>query len=65
MIKDKNEPRTNTLNLDGIVYKTSGNILFHKDEEDVFITAQSSLLDNIDGILENGMLTVMRKLKKR
>ncbi|OGC25412.1 hypothetical protein A2291_00720 [candidate division WOR-1 bacterium RIFOXYB2_FULL_42_35] len=62
--KEKKEPKTNTLTLNGVVYKTSGNILFHNEEGDVFVTAQSDLLEHIDGIMEDGMMTLMRKLKR-
>lgn len=71
MKKDKNEKIADSscLTINGITYKTSGNILFCESEEDGYIIAESPLLDKVDraiqeGILENGMQTLLRKVSE-
>ena len=63
----KDVSNSSTLTLGGVIYKTTGNILFYDDEES-YVLAESSLLDKFDqavqaGILENGMQTLFRKIK--
>ena len=60
--------KNNCLTLNGVLYKTTGNIIFSDCEEGDYFIAESSLLDKIDkaiqdGILENGMGALVRKLK--
>ena len=50
------------LQLNGVVYKTNGNIQFKQTD---FVLASSTLLKDIDGIVENGLQTLLRKLKTR
>ncbi len=54
---------SNTLNLDGITYKTSGNIVFEEDETSSYYLANSPLLENLDCYLEHGMQTLLKKVK--
>ena len=63
MITDKHENASNTITVDGITFKTSGNIVFSDPEENPYFLAQSSLLEKIDGLLENGMQQFLKKLK--
>lgn len=56
------------LTLGDTTYKTSGNITFACENGGYYL-AESELLDKVDhaienGILSNGMLSFMRKLKK-
>lgn len=55
------EPASNTITIEGIVYKTSGNILFADTEEKSFFLAQSDLLESMDALLENGMHSLIKK----
>ncbi|MBU1026607.1 MAG: hypothetical protein KKA31_02635 [Candidatus Margulisbacteria bacterium] len=55
--------KNNTLTIDGITFKTTGNINFPDAEESPFLLAQSSLLDNMSGVLEHGMQMLMKKMK--
>ena len=64
MSDKKPDNTSNTLNLDGKIYKTSGNIVFCDNDQDCYIIAQSTLLDDFDGILENGMQTLLKKFKR-
>jgi len=58
---------SNSLTLNGVTYKTGGNIVFSDQAEGNYILAASPMLDNVDkaiekGILENGMQMLMRKV---
>lgn len=53
----------NTLTLEGITFRTSGNILFQDSEESPFVMASSSLLDHLDCFLEHGMQMLIKKIK--
>jgi hypothetical protein len=49
-------------------YKTSGNIVFADHEEGAYYLAESTMLDNMDqaiqnGILVNGMQHVLKKIR--
>ncbi len=66
MDKPKNELISVTVN--GTIYKTSGNIIFGDDGECNYYMAESALLENMDkaiqdGILGNGMRSLIKKLK--
>jgi hypothetical protein len=63
MIREDNEkPATTIITVDGVTFKTSGNIVFSDPEENPFHLAQSSLLEKIDGYLENGMQQFLKKV---
>jgi len=60
-----NENCTTSITVNGILYRTGGNILF---TEDHYFLAESPLLDKIDkavehGILENGMQALLNKIR--
>ncbi|MFH1541491.1 MAG: hypothetical protein ABIE84_00170 [bacterium] len=55
---------TNTLTVDGVTYKTSGNIVFEADTENPFIMAQSTILEKLDCFIENGMRQLLKKADK-
>jgi hypothetical protein len=61
MLMDFEKLASNVLTLDGIVFKTSGNILFSDSEEGSYYLAQNSRLEKIEGLTENGMNTLMKK----
>lgn len=63
MVKDDFEKAPNSITLEGITFKTSGNIVFKNSEESPFRLAQSALLDKMDGFLEHGMLIFLKKIK--
>ena len=56
------ECQANTLHLDGMVFKTSGNIQFHDHEENPFFLANSPVLEKMDCFLEHGMQMLMKKI---
>lgn len=62
MKKDDGSRATNIITVEGVIFKTSGNIVFSDTEENPFYLAQSSLLEKIDGCLENGMQQLLQKL---
>jgi hypothetical protein len=57
------EKTHNILALEGAIYKTNGNILFEDAEDRPFYLAESTLLDKMDDVLENGIQTFLKKLK--
>ncbi|KPJ68924.1 hypothetical protein AMJ44_05120 [candidate division WOR-1 bacterium DG_54_3] len=63
MLKDDTDKAQNKLTLDGITFKTSGNILFKDSKENPFLLAQSTLLEKVDGLLEHGMQMLFKKIK--
>lgn len=65
----KMENGKNHLTLGGVTYKTAGNILFSDSDEDSYMLAESPILDKMDkaiedGIIGNGMRTLLNRLKK-
>jgi hypothetical protein len=57
-----------SLTIGGVTYKTAGNILFSDSEESTYIIAESPILDSMDkaiedGILGNGMRSLLNKIK--
>jgi hypothetical protein len=63
MLKDNSDKAQNKLTLDGITFKTSGNIVFKDSDENPFLLAQSPLLEKMDGFLEHGMQMLFKKIK--
>ena len=63
MLKDNMDKPQNKLTLDGITFKTSGNILFKDSDDNPFLLAQSPLLEKMDGFLEHGMQLFLKKIK--
>ena len=63
MPKDDAGKAQNKITLEGVTYKTNGNIVFEKDEDAPYHLAQSSLLEQMDDLLENGMLSFVKKIK--
>jgi hypothetical protein len=61
IVKDM-EKKSNSITIDGVTFKTSGNIVFSDDEDNPFYLAQSSLLEQFDGYLENGMQQFLKKI---
>jgi hypothetical protein len=57
------EEVTNSLTLNGVTFKTSGNIVFESPEESPYVIAESPLLEKMDGILENGLQMLLKRLK--
>jgi hypothetical protein len=58
----------NCLTIGDTTYKTSGNIVFSDHEEGAYYLAESTILDNMDkaienGILVNGMQSLMKKFR--
>ena len=63
MTKKPDGNAQNKLTLDGVTYKTSGNIVFADPEESPFHLAQSALLDQMGDFVEHGMQTLLKKIK--
>ncbi|PIS30806.1 hypothetical protein COT42_02360 [Candidatus Saganbacteria bacterium CG08_land_8_20_14_0_20_45_16] len=63
MDSDNSNKIFNSLELDGLIFTTNGNISFTGIEENPFYLAQSPLLKNMDGLLEDGMSHLLKKLK--
>lgn len=63
MDKEMPEDRSNCLTLNGMVFKTGGNIVFETSEETSYVIAQSPLLDKMDGILEDGLQQLLKRIK--
>ncbi|NQT29654.1 MAG: hypothetical protein HQ596_03690 [Candidatus Saganbacteria bacterium] len=51
----------NKITVDGLTFKTEGNIVFSDVDENPFHLAQSPLLDDMDSLLENGMALFLKK----
>ena len=58
--KDNN---ANSLLLDGVLFKTSGNIVFNDPDESPYYLAEGSHLEKIEGMLEHGMQMLLKKIK--
>ena len=61
------EETTDRLTIGNTIYKTTGNILFAEGE--TYVLAESQLMDKMDkaiqtGILENGMQSLLKKIKQ-
>ena len=52
---------SNVLTLEGLVFKTNGNILFSDSDDCPYHIAQNSRLEKIEGLLENGMSSLLKK----
>jgi predicted heme/steroid binding protein len=63
MTKNHDGKTKNKLTLDGVIYQTSGNIVFADPEENPFHLAQSALLEQMDDFVEHGMQTLLKKIK--
>ena len=64
MTKRKEEEKNlNSVTVSGVTFTTSGNIIFSDDGEDDYYLAQGSQLKQIDGMLEHGMQTLLKKVK--
>lgn len=63
MAIDKNNKASDTITLNGVTFKTGGNIVFKDLDESPFYLAQSSLLEKMDGFLEHGMQLFLKKIK--
>ncbi|MEE8637851.1 MAG: hypothetical protein V3T21_02285 [Candidatus Margulisiibacteriota bacterium] len=63
MLKDNTDKSKNSITLEGVTYKTSGNIVFGDHQENPYHLAQSGLLEKMDGMLEHGMQTLLKKIK--
>ncbi len=61
-IEPKNKT-SNTLKLNGIIYKTSGNIVFQDPENNKYIHAESKLAEDMDDFIQNGMQAFLKKIK--
>jgi hypothetical protein len=62
MAIDKTNKTPNTITLNGVTFKTGGNIVFKDSEDSPFYLAQSSLLEKMDGFLEHGMQLFLKKI---
>ena len=63
MAKDKIDKAPNKITLNGITFKTKGNIIFGDSDEKNFHLAQSALLEKMDGVLEHGLQMLLKKIK--
>ena len=61
MHTENKEQASNTILIEGVTYKTSGNILFADSEEKSYFLAQSDLLENMNTLLENGIHGFLKK----
>ena len=53
----------NTIVVDGVIFRTGGNILFGDPAETPYYLAEGSKLEKIEGIVEHGWQTLLKKLK--
>lgn len=63
---EENIERSKVVTVNGTTYRTSGNILFSIEED--YYLAENSMLNKLEnavqrGILENGMQSLMKRLK--
>ena len=58
-----NEKSLNIITIDGVTFKTEGNITFSDSEEDRYYLAQGSQLEKMQGMLEHGMQMLLKKIK--
>lgn len=59
---NKTPKMPDTLTLNGVTFKTSGNIVFKDSEDSPFYLAQSSTLNKMDSFLEHGMQLFLKKI---
>ena len=53
----------NILTLQGLTFKTGGNIVFDESEGNTYYLAESSTLENYHEALENGLQSFLKKIK--
>ena len=63
MIMKEADSTSNIITLEGVTFKTSGNIIFQDAEEASYFLAQSSVLEKMEGVLEHGLQILLRKAK--
>ena len=62
--RKKDEAKTlNSVTVGGVTFTTGGNIIFSDDSEADYYLAEGSHLKQIDGMLEHGMQTLLKKVK--
>ena len=62
------EGKTDSITINGVTYKTAGNILFASEKEGDYLLAESTLLNKLDEVakkdfLENGMHSLLKRFK--
>lgn len=63
MTADGKDKAPNTIILNGVIFKTGGNIVFKDLDESPFYLAQSSILEKMECFLEQGMQLFLKKIK--
>jgi len=53
----------NIITINGVTFKTQGNIVFSGSEDEHYILAEGSHLEQMEGMLEHGMQTLLKKVK--
>ena len=61
---NEDQAQASTLQVDGVTFKTSGNILFDTDEQNPFYLASSQILEKLDCYLEHGMQMLLKRVKR-
>lgn len=60
----ENTPKEkNILTLQGLTFKTGGNIVFDESEGNSYYLAESTSLENYQESLENGLQSFLKKIK--
>jgi len=62
MYPENNQELSNTITVNGITFKTGGNIVFSDAEESKYYLAQNKHLAEMEGFLENGMQLLLKKM---
>ncbi|MBN2058162.1 MAG: hypothetical protein JW782_05155 [Candidatus Saganbacteria bacterium] len=63
MSANTQERAASTITINGVTFKTSGNIVFQDGEENAYYLAEPSKLDQLEGMLEHGMQMLLKKVK--
>ena len=61
MTNDNKEQKTTSLTIEGVTYKTGGNIVFADSD---YYLAQGSQLVQVEGLLEHGMQMLLKKVQR-
>jgi hypothetical protein len=64
-MKTKSTPEdSNQITVNGLTFKTGGNIVFSDTDDSAYFLAEGSQLDKMEGLLEHGMQMLLKKIKK-
>ncbi|MBU0671476.1 MAG: hypothetical protein KJ732_00440 [Candidatus Margulisbacteria bacterium] len=63
MNRNKPEGSSSSVTVNGVTFKTGGNIVFAESDDASYYLAEGSQLEKIEGMLEHGMQMLLKKIK--